>query len=234
MGFDRKIKLAWLDAVAWQANSMNELKGIRHFLEEYLKSEIKGSKVRKHTITVLTKIWVRVDENHVDLQRQALEMLPTCDQATRCCLHWGMTLLAYPFFRDIAFAVGKLQSLQNTVSQKQIARRAVERWGDIEAVRISCSRAIRSMVEWGLLLDTEELGLYSPAPKLKLPQQAQLWLLEALFKSEEASLMTVAQLMKLPSAFPFEIDLSYTQLRKSGRFEVQRSQFDYDMVAIMN
>ena len=42
MGFDRKIKLNWLEQTAWRASTTDDIKEIRSSIEEYLEKEIKG------------------------------------------------------------------------------------------------------------------------------------------------------------------------------------------------
>jgi hypothetical protein len=157
--------------------------------------------------------------------------LPIADPGTELCLHWGMMLLAYPFFRDIATIIGRLLSLQKTVAWKEIQRRVVEKWGDTETVRCAAYRVIRSIEEMGLLSNPEH-GVYCLAPKQSVPANVQLWLLEVLLRAEEVTLMPVEQLFRLPSSFPFSVDITFTELRRCNNFEITRQSLDLDMVEI--
>jgi hypothetical protein len=232
MGFDRKIKLNWLEQTAWRASTTDDIKEIRSSIEEYLEKEIKGAVAKRKTTTILFRIWVQIPEEHEEMQKRALKMLPNCQLQERIALHWGMAALAYPFFRDLASICGRLLSLQNEISNKQITRRMAELWGDKETVNTSSYRIVRSLVDWGVLADTEKKGFYKAAPRLPLGEGMQLWLLEALLRSGEVSSVPVEQLFKLPQGFPFELDLPYSKLRQCKNFEIQRQSLDLEMVSV--
>ncbi len=232
MGFDRKIKLNWLEQTAWRASTTDDIKEIRSSIEEYLEKEIKGAVAKRKTTTILFRIWVLVHREHEDMQKRALKMLSNCQLQERIALHWGMTTLAYPFFRDLASICGRLLSLQNEISNKQIKRRMAELWGDTETVSTSSYRIVRSLVDWGVLSETGKRGFYKAAPRLPLGEGMQLWLLEALLRSGEVSSVPVEQLFKLPQGFPFALDLHYSKLRQSENFEVHRQSLDLEMVSV--
>ncbi|HHY35075.1 MAG TPA: hypothetical protein GX510_05510 [Firmicutes bacterium] len=236
IGFDRRVKLEWLDAAAWKAATETDITEVRKYLDDFLQPECRSREARRKTITVLTRIWARVPQKHRSLQEQALGILTEDGPDTRLWLHWGMTLVAYPFFRDIADIIGRLLSLQNEVSLEQIYRRLAERWGERSTVRRASQRVVRSMVDWGVLQDTPVKGVYIPAAK-KGPasdSSVQLWFLEALLHSESTPMAILQQLPKLPSAFPFHLDISVAAIRQSKRFEIQRQGLDLDMVTIVN
>ncbi|NHM28426.1 hypothetical protein G7K71_15885 [Desulfofundulus sp. TPOSR] len=233
IGFDRRIKLEWLDATAWKAGTEGNADEVRKYLNELLSTEYKGEKARKNTITVLTRIWVRIPEEQRKLQYRALKILVDSDPGTRLWLHWGMMLLAYPFFRDIATIIGRLLTLQNEVSLQQISRRLAECWGERATVRRACQRVVRSMVDWGVLEDTSTKGIYVPAAKKETTSEdVQLWFLEALLRSEPTPIMPLQQLLQIPSAFPFHLDIPVVAIRQSKEIEIQRQGLDLDMVVI--
>lgn len=233
IGFDRRIRLEWLDAAAWKTGTEVNIAEVRKYLNDLLQSEYQNKEARKKTITVLTRIWARVPEEHRTLQGRALKILLESDPGTRLWLHWGMTLLAYPFFRDIATIIGHLLTLQNEVSLEQIRRRLTERWGDRSTVSRACQRVVRSMVDWGVLEDTAVKGIYIPATK-KGPasDNVQLWFLEALLRSEPTPIMPLQQLLQIPSAFPFHLDISVVAIRQSKKLEIQHQGLDLDMVVV--
>ncbi|OIQ09535.1 hypothetical protein MOOR_09200 [Moorella thermoacetica] len=233
IGFDRRIKLDWLDATAWKAGTEGNVDEVRKYLNELLRTEYKNKEARRKTITVLTRIWVRVPDEHQVLQRRGLKILLESDPGTRLWLHWGMTLLAYPFFRDIAMIIGRLLTLQNEVSLQQISRRLSEQWGERSSVHRACQRVVRSMVDWSVLNDTSMKGVYVPAAKKKVStEDVQLWFLEALLRSEPTPIMPLQQLLQIPSAFPFHLDISLLAIRQSKQLEIQRQGLDLDMVVI--
>lgn len=235
IGFDRRVKLEWLDAAAWKAATEADITEVRKCLDDFLQSECRGKEARKKTITVLTRIWVRVPQKHRSLQERALGILTEDGSDTRLWLHWGMTLVAYPFFRDVADIIGRLLALQNEVSLEQVYRRLAECWGERSTVRRASQRVVRSMVDWGVLQDTAVKGVYIPAaPKGPASASVQLWFLEALLCSESTQVAILQQLPNLPSAFPFHLDISMANIRQSKRFEIQPQGLDLDMVTIVH
>lgn len=233
IGFDRRIKLEWLDATAWKAGTEGNADEVRKYLNELLSTEYKNKEARRKTVTVLTRIWARVPDEHRLLQGRALKILLESDPGTRLWLHWGMTLLAYPFFRDIATIIGRLLTLQNEVSLQQISRRLAECWGERATVRRACQRVVRSMVDWGVLEDTSTKGIYVPAAKKETTSEnVQLWFLKALLRSEPTPIMPLQQLLQIPSAFPFHLDIPVVAIRQSKDLEIQRQGLDMDMVVI--
>jgi hypothetical protein len=69
VGFDRKIQLAWLDAVAgWTASGMPDAE-IRAKLDLLLEGEVKGKEARKKTKTVLLRTWLPLSSRPVPSTR---------------------------------------------------------------------------------------------------------------------------------------------------------------------
>lgn len=234
IGFDRRVRLEWLDAAAWKAATERDLAEVRKYLDAFLQSECRSKEARRKTITVLTRIWVRVPQQHRSLQQEALAILTEEDAAARLWLHWGMALLAYPFFCDTVEIIGRLLALQNEVSLDQIYRRLAERWGERSTVRRAAQRVVRSMVDWGVLQDTDTKGAYLPAPKKSAAsERVQLWFLEALLSSQPTPSAILQQLPNLPAAFPFELDISAAAIRRSKRLEIQRQGLDLEMVTVV-
>ena len=102
IGFDRYIKLDWLDTMAGVVKKESDIDNIRKEMHSYLEKEFPLYDARRKTITVLTRIWYKVPEEHLGIRNRGLELLPHLDQKDRIWIHWGLTLLAFPFVRDIA------------------------------------------------------------------------------------------------------------------------------------
>jgi hypothetical protein len=73
-------------------------------------------------MTVLMRMWVRVPKEHRQLHQNAIKLFNIVQHQDRIWIHWGMILLAYPFFRDVASTVGRLMLLQGEVTSSQIHR----------------------------------------------------------------------------------------------------------------
>ncbi len=237
IGFDRKIQLNWLDATAdWAAQGLSDA-DIRTRLEQLLEGTVAGDgprSARDKTMTVLLHIWVLVPESLVPLRDDGLARLRTRSGRDRLPLHWGMCLATYPFFRDVAATTGRLLSLQGTAALSQIVRRMTESWGERSTSIRAVRRVVRSFVEWGVLAETDERGVFSPAPKITVPDSEGVgpWLLEAGISNCDRQALPFRSLVGAASFFPLELKLSPRDIGSSPRLEVYRQGLDEDVVML--
>lgn len=235
VGFDRKIKREWLDALADQVAQGRDSTALRTYLYELLKDEHPGDDARGKTITVLMRVWVLIPEQHHAIREQAFELLKTIPSSERIWLHWGMCLLAYPLFRDVSTAIGRLLKLQDDFTLAQLERRLISTWGERSTVVRAFQRVVRSMVEWKTLADAEARGHFNMAPQLMTKSKPlQLWLLRASHAAERTEMIEATRLLSLPSCFPFKISIVRTDLRHSKDFTIHRQGLDMDMVATVS
>ena len=61
-----------------------------------------------------------------------------------------------------------------------------------------------------------------------------MWLLQSSHVAGGTEMIEAAQLLALPSCFPFKITVGKTDLRRCKDFAVHRQGLDMDMVAIAN
>jgi hypothetical protein len=164
IGFDRELRLDWLEAVAARAAAGDSPFQIRPWLDEYL-SDVLGGKGRSgnrgKTVTVLTRIWVNVPPHCRPLRSSALQILAAGDASDRLALHWAMACAVYPFFAEVAVVMGRLLALQGEVERAAVIRRIVEAWGDRPAVSRGCRAVWTSVVGWGVLSDGSKRGRYT-------------------------------------------------------------------------
>jgi hypothetical protein len=66
------------------------------------------------------RIWSGIPPERISLRDRAVALLPRISGQERIWLHWGMTALAYPFFRDTAEVVGRLLALQDDFTTAQV------------------------------------------------------------------------------------------------------------------
>src|SRR5207249_2876639 len=139
IGYNRTVKLEWLDYTAELLDNGRSENEIHIALAELLREELspdsdakRGS--REKTITILLKTWVRVPESLTAFRNVGLKLLKDRPAADRLLPHWGMTIAAYPFFRTVAEVTGRLLRLQGTAGAAQIQRRVRERVGERETV----------------------------------------------------------------------------------------------------
>lgn len=237
IGFDRKIDLEWLDATAGQIAGGATNSEVRDYLSDMLEGAAAGNKhgtASRKTLTVLTRIWSIVSEPVLPLRARALELLPGVDGQQRLSIHWAMTLANYPFVSDVAGAVGRLLTLQGTITLSQLTKRLVDAWGERSTMIRATQRVVRSFVQWGVLEDAEEKGVYQQtAHRVPVTEDLAALLLEALLIDAEEDLVAVDRLTGHPALFPFDVNFGMNELRQSPQFEVHRQGLDMDMVGLV-
>jgi hypothetical protein len=209
IGFDRKIHLSWLNLVAGVVRDSKDIAVVNAALDRALAVEVRGSEARRKTTNVLTRIWLRVQEAHQSLRDEALDLWANVTAPERVWLHWGLALLAYPFFRDVVATAGRLIRLQEEFTLAQVHRAIVSRWGERATLKYAVPRVLYSLSDWKILthLDQQE-GRYAIAGKCESgnPEMA-LWLLEAALRTYPADALPLYDLQRLPELFPFAVTL---------------------------
>ena len=237
VGIDRKLKLDWLDATAAQIATGSSVKELREYLRGLLGDELSGQSFNSDlgkTITVLCHIWATVPGEAVELRDRALSLFPRFDGDNRLAVHWAMTIGTYPFALATAETVGKLLSLQEEFSIALLRRRLIGAWGDRAIVKNASQRLVRTMVQWGVLDETEVRGTYRQAPqKITLDPAVEHLLIEALLIGSPGREMQMSQLATHAAAFPFALSANAHQLRGAKQFRVDRQGLDVDVVGLI-
>lgn len=237
LGFDRRIRLDWLDATAdWAAQGLS-LPEIRSRLEELLEGQVSGEghgSARDKTITVLLHVWVDMPAALVPLRDEGLSLFRSRNGRDCLPLHWGMSVTTYPFFRDVASTTGRLLGLQGKAALSQIARRTAESWGERSTVARATRRIVRSLVDWGVLKETKERGVFSAAPRIGVTSGDGIgpWLVEAVISNSERYASPLRSLVTSPSFFPFDLRFSVRELASSARLEIHRQGLDEEIVTL--
>jgi hypothetical protein len=233
VGISQKIKRAWLDAVLDHlAQTTNEAE-LRTFLDKRLKDELPGKESRAKTAGIILRIWSGIPAERVALRDRAVAMLPRISGQERIWLHWGMTALAYPFFRDTTEVVGRLLGLQDDFTTAQVQGRLLTGWGDRATTREAAQKLLNTLVDWEVLRSTKTKGKFLQARKMTTASpELQLWLLEALLGASAADEIEAHQLLRVPESFPFTLSIGVADLRKHEGFDLHRQGLDMDMVAL--
>ena len=231
--FDQKIKRAWLDAVLDRLVQTTDEAELRAFLDKHLKDELPGKESRAKSAGIVLRIWSGIPPERVALRDRAVALLPRISGQERIWLHWGMTALAYPFFRDTAEVVGRLLALQDDFTTAQVQGRMLTTWGDRATSKEAAQKLITTLVDWEVLRSTKTKGHFLLARKMtaSIPD-LQLWLLEALLAASAADEIEAQQLLRLPESFPFTISVGVADLRRYEGFNIHRQGLDMDMVAL--
>ncbi|MFI5458762.1 MAG: hypothetical protein ACHRXM_25320 [Isosphaerales bacterium] len=206
---------------------------LRAFLDHHLKDEVSGKESRAKTTGIILRVWSGIPSARIPLRDRAMAMLPRISGQERIWLHWGMTALAYPFFRDVAEVVGRLLALQDDFTTAQVQGRMLTTWGDRATSKVAVPKLIATLVDWEVLRSTKTTGHFLLARKMtaSIPE-LQLWLLEALLGASEADEIEARQVLRLPESFPFNLSIGLADLRKHQAFNIHRQGLDMDMVSL--
>ena len=235
IGFDRKVRLRWLDATAeWTLQGLS-VPEIRAQLERLLDGQVAGEgphSARGKTMTVLLHVWTAVPTAAVPLRDDALALLRGRTGRDRLPLHWGMCLATYPFFRDVAATTGRLLALQGEAALSQVVRRMAESWGERSTLTRAVQRVVRSFVEWGVLAETEVRGVFSPAARIAVAGNGVgPWLLEAGLVSYGRREYPLRGLVGA-SLYPLDLAVSVRDVSGNPRLELCRQGLDEDVVVL--
>lgn len=233
VGISLRIKRKWLDATLDRRTKSTDEADLRSFLDRQLKEELPGNEGRSKTAGIVLRIWSAIPPQRQLLRDRGVAMLPRISGQERIWLHWGMTALAYPFFRDTAEIVGRLLALQDDFTTAQVKKRIIATWGDRATSLNAAQYLLNTLVDWEVLRATKQKGRFLLARKLTASTpDLQLWLLEALLAASASDEIEAHQLLRLPEAFPFAISVGVADLRRYESFDIHRQGLDMDMVAL--
>lgn len=157
VGFDYNLKLHQLDFIAREIMRVETKKELYHLVDQYLMADIAGSESRKKARTLLFKIWVSVPPEHEEVRDQALKLLPDASQEERLVLHWGLILMAYPFFREMAEQAGRLLHIQGEFSSLQIGRKMRALYGEREKVRVATKKILQTWRDFHVIIPQDKV-----------------------------------------------------------------------------
>ena len=241
IGFDRKIRVGWLDATVRLAAAGLTAADVRDRLDDVLDGEVSGEgphSARGKTKTVLLRIWVTVPEAAAPLRDEALDLVGRGYTPDLRPLHWGMCLATYPFFRDVAATTGRLLALQGTVALSMVDRRIAERYGARTTVLRATQRVVRSMVEWGALDETDKRGVFRAGRSIEVagavPSRSRVagWLIEAALLASGRQSMRLESLVRHPMLFPFRCPATAQDAMPRVRLDLFREGAGQDVVGL--
>jgi hypothetical protein len=239
VGFSQRIQLAWLERTAELLQAGNTRDQIQAALDEVLKDKLSvGSDARRgnrgKVVTILLKIWVDIPEGIEDLRNDGLEHLKRLPPQEHLPVHWGMTMAVYPFFGMVIETIGRLLRLQGYAAAAQVQRRLSEQLGERETIARAARRIMRCCIDWGVLQETGEKGIYQathPRP-IEDPKLAT-WLVEAALVASGTRAGTLLAMVQSPALFPFTISgINGYAIESNGRLELFRQGLDEDVVTL--
>ena len=241
IGFSQRIRLEWLEYTANLVLAGNSREEIVAALSERLKDKLsvgnqpeRGN--RDKAITILTNVWVTVPPELQSLRDQGLDYLRRRDPSDRVLVHWCMCMAVYPFFGTVADAVGRLLRLQGTAGAAQVQRRLRERFGERETVARAARRLLRAYIDWGVLQETDEKGLYRGTAKRTIDDPSlAVWTIKARLFAVGDSPRSAPALLRGPHLFPFDMALpSMGDLEACEALEISRHGFDQEVLLTLS
>jgi len=235
IGFSRTILLDWLDVTASMCVQKMEPLGIRQRLADTISGTVTGTDAQRKTIDVLSAIWVKTEKTAPSLRQEALALFPTLSTSEeRLWLHYGMTLVCYPIFRKVTAAIGQISRTEEIITRKMIKDRIAGEYGHLGALDRSVERIIASLTNWGALANTEQKQNYRILlHNFASSENLQSWLLSCALQAHPSDAIPFDDLVHLPELYPFRITLGVDNLRRDGRFEVQRQGGGLEMVRMI-
>ena len=237
IGFSQRIHLDWLEYTANLVLAGNPREEIVAALGERLKEKLsvgnqpeRGN--RDKAITILTKVWVTVPRELRSLRDEGLGHLQCRGPSDRMLVHWCMCMAVYPFFGTVADAVGRLLRLQGTVGAAQVQRRLRERFGERETVARAARRILRAYIDWGVLLETDEKGLYRGTAKRVIDDAPlAIWAIKATLIALGDNPRSVSALLRGLHLFPFDVAVpSVREIEAYEGLEIFRHGLDQEVL----
>jgi hypothetical protein len=239
IGFSQRVQLDWLEQTAALVFAGQTRAQITTALQELLhdKLSVGGTAPRgnrEKAITILLHIWVSVPRRLQPFRDDGLDSLQRLPLNDHLALHWGMTMTVYPFFGAVAETVGRLMRLQGTCAAAQIQRRIREQLGERETVARAARRILRCLVDWGVLQETQQKGVYRTFPvRAVQDKRLTVWLVEAALRASCTDKQALKMIAQTPALFPFSLAPLYpSDLADHARLELFRHSLDEDMVTL--
>jgi len=240
IGIDRLIRLEWLEYTSNLVIAGNDENAVKDELEQLLTAAFPSSSANTRgslskTLTILVKTWLRVHRDIKSLRDTGLELLQAAHKTNALAIHWGMITAAYPFWGAVAGQTGRLLRLQDNVVASQIQRRLLEQYGERETVSRRVRYVIRGFIDWGVLNETKEKGVYSQGRTYAIDDPKVIsWLIEASLHARANGSAAIKELLDSPRLFPFRLaHVSAAQVvGLSSRMDLLRHGLDADLVML--
>ena len=240
IGFSQRIRLEWFEQTANMILAGNDKTAINDSLQALLEDKVSvgGQAVRggrEKVITILLKTWLTVPRELETLRDEGLDLFQRLPRKERIVIHWGMVLAVYPFWGAIATDTGRLLRLQGTAAAAHVQRRVKEQYGEREAASRAARRVLRSFIDWGVLNETGDKGVYAQGEQYSVEEPRLIaWMVEASLHSRAHRAAAIKDLLDSPSIFPFQLaHISAEQVASlSPRLDILRHGLDDDLVML--
>jgi len=209
IGFSQRIRLEWFERTANLVLAGNDKIAICNALQELLQDKVSigGEAVRgnrEKIITILLKTWLTVPSRLDTLRDKGLRIIQERPLKDHIAVHWGMVLAAYPFWGVVATHTGRLLRLQGTAAAVHVQRRVKEQYGERDTAGRAARRVLRSFIDWGVIKDTQDKGIYCSRATLAIDDPRLIaWLIEAQLHADPKGRSSFTMLNDSLCLFPF-------------------------------
>lgn len=236
IGFSRTITMDWLDVTASLCVQKVEPIKIRQQLAETISGTVHGTDAQRKTIDVLSAIWVKTEKVAPQIHMEAIELFPTLTSPEeRVWLHYGMTLVCYPFFRKCVAAIGQVSRTEELITRKLIKERIAGDYGHLGALDRSVERIIASLTNWGTLAITDQKNKYRILLRcFSSSERLQSFLLNCALSAHPSEGIPFDDLIHLPEIYPFKLTIGVDNIKRDARFEVHRQGGGLEIVGLKN
>ena len=232
VGFERYVELDWLDKTAQWVIDGKSAKEVHVLIDEYLDPVINGATSKRKTKNVLSGAWVKSDTQDNAFKEQAKVMFVNASRDEKLAIHYGMFVASYPFFLSLSKILGRLFKLQDEVSNTEFYRRVVEVVGDRESIKRAAARYLQSLIQWGVLEQTEK-AKFKPGNKIALSNRELIaWLHSSILFSSGKDRLSVEEVTSDPVWFPFDVVRGGFNIQDLRVLEVVHQGVDNTLVAI--
>lgn len=241
IGIKQAIHLGWMEKTSNCVLAGMDAKTIRQELMEYLSGirtqnadQEKSDQAKKFIVNSLMRIWVSPDSDLMPLREALLTSLRKYPSMS-LAIQWGMISAAYPFWFNVARQTGRLLALQDEITQMQIISRLKEQYGDRQTVSRYARFVIRSLVEWGILTDSESSGTYKKRnPIIISNTELATLMVESVLCALPEGREELNHILNNPGLFPFKIPAMAGSIihQYSNRIDVERYGIDEEYIRL--
>lgn len=235
IGFRRNIYLAWLEETAALYALGLGTPQVRERLDGLVVQTVQSNANRRQAIDILVNIWGPPQEGAAHLRERALELFQaTTERDEHVALHYGMTLLAYSFFRQGAAIIGQRLRFGGSICTADVREGLMAKLGNLGAVKDASERIVFSLRDWGLLVDAGKRHHYTVRePKVALAHDGlECWLLAAALRAHPAEELPLQDLIALPELFAFWVQADLARVGACDLLEVVRLGGGWDAVRL--
>ncbi|MBU2886744.1 hypothetical protein KO507_13300 [Gilvimarinus agarilyticus] len=220
VGFDRYVEVQWMDQAACLVGEGKSISEINDDLDVYLMAYVGGETSRRKTKNILTACWCKSLSDEKAFKEAAVKMFKGVSGDEKVALHYGLSVMSYPYFLSLGKILGRLFKLQDEVTNAEFYQRVIESVGDRDSIRRASARYLQSLINWNIL----ECGENS---SVKLGHRFSIqsddvvkWLYATMLFSSESPRMSVDEIISNPVWFPFDLSKNITSVIESPFMDV--------------